>query len=109
MSDLDPDPVLEIADLLDSSRLAAAWQRARDRAAAVRAGAVARAPSPDGGPSDLAAAADPTGSVPPVAPVTQLGPTGTPPLSVARAHHQLREEVERLLGGSPGLGRHARS
>jgi len=103
----ESDPVLELADLLDSARLAAAWQRARDRAPTGRAASVAaddstaRAGPPIGGPDDGRQAASAESLEP-------VGATRTAPLSVARAHRELLDEIERMLAVSPGLAAHAR-
>jgi len=107
MSDLEAEPVLELDALLDSGRLATAWQVAHDRApirtpAAVEPGEPE--PFEDGAEGD-----DDTAEIPAMveAPAVAPGlPVAGPPVAVT--HRALLDELDRVLAGSPGLAAKAR-
>jgi len=100
MSVVDEPPVLELDELLDSSRLAAAWQAARERAEqpAVTGVAVEAALVEGSAPAEISAPADET----PVAAAPAI-PAIPPPLPVAIAYRVLLDELARTAAAA-GLG-----
>jgi len=102
MSVVDEPPVLELDELLDSSRLAAAWQAARERAEqpAVTGGAVEAASVEVSAPAEISAPAEET----PVASAASPAiPAIPPPLPVAIAYRVLLDELARTAAAA-GLG-----
>jgi hypothetical protein len=84
----DADQSLDLDALLDPVRLAAAWQSARERPAAV-------------------SEADDTDAF--AAEATDVGePAREAPLPVAQAHQQLLEEIEHTLAAAPAIAAKAR-
>lgn len=103
MSNVDDDPGLELEELLDPTRLAAAWEVARERAAEAAAGAGVGAPG---------AAEEPDAAAPEPAPTEEpdaslLVPAVPAPLPPAVAYRQLLDELDRTLAAAPGLAARA--
>lgn len=88
MSTFDDDPGLELEALLDPTRLAAAWEVARERAA--EADAAAPEPAPTEEPD-----------------ASLLVPAVPAPLPLAVAYRQLLDELDRTLAAAPGLAARA--
>lgn len=121
MSLVDAKPILELDELLDSSRLAAAWQVAHERTAPTAAPAVtaaSRAASSGGGAvggdaavgalgGDLEVTAldEPTARSAGAAAATPAVP---PPLPVPEAYRNLLDEIDRTLAAAPAVADHAR-
>lgn len=102
----ETDPILELDALLDPTRLAAAWQVARDRPASVAEVGDAA----DAVPVTIDDAAEVTAAsaAAPDAAVEDGEPALPAALPVAVAHRQLLDEIERTLAAAPGLADRAR-
>jgi hypothetical protein len=99
MSTFDDDPGLELEELLDPTRLAAAWEVARERAAEEAAGAADAAEEPDVSAPAPAPAEEPDAAA--------LVPILPAPLPLAVAYRQLLDELDRTLAAAPGLAARA--
>jgi hypothetical protein len=111
MNDLEAEPAFELDALLDSGRLAAAWQISHDRAPIRTAAAEIREPGErDGADPDRA---DDTAEMPAVAgpepePIVAQPALPVAALPMAVAHRALLDELERVIAGSPGFAAKAR-
>ena len=95
MSTFDDDPSLELEELLDPTRLAAAWEVARERAAEEAAGAADAAEEADASAPAPARAEEPD--------TTAVIPAVPAPLPLAVAYRQLLDELDRTLAAAPGI------
>jgi hypothetical protein len=106
MSAFESDPILELEELLDPTRLATAWQVAGERPPTA-AGAGMATPAPGAiaaGGSGAPGTAGPDDAAGTATAAEAAGaPALTAPLPVALAHRQLLDELERTLAASPGL------
>ena len=104
MSQPQPRRALELDELLDPTRLAAAWQVAHlDPEPAPLALTATRADAPDEG---VGPDGDPNGDVTADAPSPPI--TAAPALTVPLAHRQLLDELEQTIRACPALGAPAR-
>lgn len=111
MSTFESDTILELDEMLDPTRLAAAWQVAHERtpvAAARTATATSDAVDPSA-PAGAASPDDTTGAVFSASAASAASAAGARPaaLPVALAHRQFLDELERTLAASPGLAANA--
>jgi hypothetical protein len=108
MSAADADPVLELDALLDSARLATAWELAHQRAATAQETAAQEAAAQEAAAQEAAAQEaelGPDGATGAAegasAPESALAPAAPPPLPLALAHRRLFDELERTQAASP--------